>query len=215
MTVSIFSRRKIKGKIQDVTLDATISESHEYNNEITDYPVEDGFNIQDHVQRLPEKLIMEGVVSLTPLEGNNTTISRDDDSDRVQNAYNKLLEYGGYTPPKQSGTEPTIQPDPIPLDIVTGMKTWTNMYITRATFPFNRDTGQSLRFTVEFKKVRKVAPELTFVPKVSELNGKAPGINDRAAKTADSGKQSTREGAFNSELNRSGTITVIRGGATQ
>jgi hypothetical protein len=191
--ISIFSRRNIKNKIQALEIDATISETHEYSNLVTDYPVEDGFNVSDHVKQQPEILIMECIVTQTPFDGGDDNIKREDNSDRVLNYYNTLIGYAGYAPPKQPGVEPIKIAQPQLLDIVTGLKTWTGMVIERIPFSFNSRTGQAINFSVFFKKIRKVNAALKLVPNVSTLGTKAKNVDKQGTETQDAGVVSTTE----------------------
>lgn len=186
--ISIFSRRQVKGKIGTLEIDAVLSESHEYDTTITDYPVEDGYDVTDHIQPQPEKITIEGVTTLTPFYDDNSLIEREDTSDRVQNTYNTLLEFLGFTPPKQANIEVNKRFIPQVVDVVTGLKTYTNMACRSLRVPVTNKSNNALYYTIVLQKIKKVQPELTFVPKVSSLNGKAQNINNQAPNTVSRGK---------------------------
>lgn len=191
MSLSIFSQRKLRRKIQELELDATLSENHSYTNDITDYPVEDGYNVTDNVKQRPVKLTIEGLTTNSPIVETGDNITRDDGSDRAQNAFNYILGLAGYEPPKQSGIPSQKVKGPEEIDVVTALKTYTNMFIENVNFPVNPRTGQAAYYTVELKQVRKVRPKNVFVPKVSTANGKAANIENQAPKEVDGGKLTT------------------------
>ena len=47
--------------------DASISETHTDESDVTEHPVEDGSNITDHVRLLPNTFEMSGMITNTPL----------------------------------------------------------------------------------------------------------------------------------------------------
>ena len=50
-----------------VELDASLEEVHTSENEITQYPVERGVDISDHVRRQPDRVRIRGLVTDTPI----------------------------------------------------------------------------------------------------------------------------------------------------
>jgi hypothetical protein len=50
-----------------LTFDATISEAHDREADVTDYPVEEGANVADHVRPRPKTLTLETFVSNEPI----------------------------------------------------------------------------------------------------------------------------------------------------
>lgn len=55
------------GQSYHMTIDATVSEQHQLDSEVTDHPVEKGVNLSDHVRALPDTLTLNGVISNTPI----------------------------------------------------------------------------------------------------------------------------------------------------
>ena len=47
-------------------IDCTVSESHEFESEVSDYPVESGIEISDNIRTKPLRVTLEGIVSNTP-----------------------------------------------------------------------------------------------------------------------------------------------------
>jgi hypothetical protein len=174
-------------------LDAAIHETHEYTNTITDFPVEKGFSISDHVFKTPEKLTMEGFVTNTPVpfSVNNLSVLLDF-GNRVNSAFEKLMDLAGYDPSGQDVIVLNKIKLPVMLRIVTGLRVYTNMMITHLSFPRDISTGESLRFTCELRRVIVVDSERAIINNSSELNGKAPHAPLNAQDTATKGVQSTK-----------------------
>lgn len=55
-------------QINGIWIDCSVRESHGVTAQCTQFPVEDGPNISDHVRTAPETLHIEGVVTNTPIE---------------------------------------------------------------------------------------------------------------------------------------------------
>ena len=206
---SILTNHKEVGKIGALILDATLSHSHTYTNSVTQFPVENGFNISDHVRHEPDKLTMEGMITDTPL---TTAISqqevdsnilnydatyakyvhdkllKEDNYGRTFAAFKTLCDLAGVSYPDQN----TIK-DPQILTVVTGLRAYTDMVITSLSFPVNPRTGLALRFTIDFIKINRVTLETVVMPNVKDINGHAPGVKSQSSKTAEKGKVDTPE----------------------
>ena len=65
--LSLIFGEKIKARVGLVELDASLSESHSMNATVTEYPVEEGADIADHIRRQPDTITISGIVSDTPL----------------------------------------------------------------------------------------------------------------------------------------------------
>jgi len=163
------------GNIGNLVLDTTISDDHQYENEITDFPVESGANIADHVIQKPEQVTIEGFVTNTPVqflsafrEGGvlrNTfnLLTGEEVVDKVQDALEKLLSIAGYsypTQPDENEKEVKAKNPPQLVNIITGLRSYSNMAIKSLSIRRDKDTGQTLRFRGVFKKV--VLTEIEF-----------------------------------------------------
>lgn len=132
MALSIlFGRKYDRTSIGSVVLDAVLSEDHTYNSRVTNYPIENGLVISDHIINEPETVQITGVVSDTPLYSlapfNNSI-----------NVFNRLVE---------------IHNRRERITVVTGIKVYTDMVITSLQIPKNVDTGQSLTFVIDLQKI--------------------------------------------------------------
>lgn len=127
-------------KIAQIEVDVSVQETHETDCDITENPVESGANITDHIQVKPAKLTIEGLVSDTPIKFLQGIRSLFDDN-RSRKTYEELL---------------TIQESREPIDVVTGLKQYSNMVLKTLTVPRSADTGKALRFTAIFQEIRIV-----------------------------------------------------------
>jgi hypothetical protein len=157
-------RFTLPGSDEDVLeLDAALQEQHSITASVTQFPVETGTNIADHVRQEPDRVRVDGIVSNTPLPS-KIGISRaafderanaGDFALRAQTAYTQLraLKEGG-----------------IAVSISTELADYYPMVLLSLDVPRDAETGDVLRFMAEFEKVtqvstRSVAVELKRSPK--------------------------------------------------
>lgn len=144
--------------IEDLVLDAVLSEQHSSSAEVTQFPVETGTNISDHVRQQPDKLRIEGVVSNTPLQSRVASASDVFATDmkagiystRAQEVYAKLIAI------KESATMATIS---------TELKSYGSMVLQTLEAPRNAETGDSMHFTADFVHVITVSTQTVALPK--------------------------------------------------
>lgn len=210
MALNYLLSQRTPGKIDTLELDATISEGHEYSNEVTDFPIEEGSDISDHVRRSPERVTLEGFVTNTPVKyfGEDSSVRNslnEIDGSRVESAFGQLLDIAGYDLPGTTRDAYNGRGAKI-ITLVTGLRSYFNMVLVSLSIPRNAQTGETLRFTAEFKKISQVKPEYTLVQNTSELNGKAPNIKNQAQKTADKSKQNTSTAS----TEKADTVSLLR-----
>lgn len=137
--------------INDVLLDASITETHQGDAEVTEHPIETGGNIVDHVRPKAETLTLEGIISNTPIaQGKH-------EEDTVQGNYNRLRAM------KDEGQLLTIR---------TRLRTYANMVMTSFQVPRNAQTGDVLRFTATFKQIRFVTNQTAMIAKTKVAKAK-------------------------------------------
>jgi len=192
--ISLLLNKKSPGKIGVLEFDATIHESHEYTNTVTEFPVEKGFNISDHIIRQPEKLTMEGFITNTPIPRSSdleTLNGADARQSRVETALEQLLDLAGLPSPVKNTSDITSDTMfPKVIDIVeTGLRQYKNMVITRVNIPRDKDTGETMRFTCEMRHLVTVLTDSVVMQNVSELNGRAPNAATQATSEAKKGAQ--------------------------
>jgi hypothetical protein len=213
MVELLFGRKaptSIRTSLQAITLDATLAEDSEYSNRITEFPLESGSSISDHVIHEPENVTIKGLISETPVAVLGTVgralMNGGSFSDPIGDGYAFLLAIGGYSQPKFSGkAKPTDQflsggqditesAQQFQLvDILTEFRLYTSMGITRLHVGREPTTGDALVFTASFKKVRMVeVQEGLTMPRVSEPAA-APRAKKQAAEKSNVGTQNASD----------------------
>lgn len=148
-----------------VDFDVTQEEMHEWSNDVTQFPVEIGSQITDHIQPLPDKLTLSGVITnsaisetaLQELEGGD---------DRVQTAFELLLK---------------LKEDRTLLTVYTKHKIYTDMALKSVNLPRDAGIGDSIKFKMEFVNVRLVDTQTVDVPDgISKKLDKKEGGKDSA-----------------------------------
>jgi hypothetical protein len=167
-------------QIDGYIIDASLSESHTFESEVTDYPVESGASITDNVRPKPIVVSIEGVVSDSPIgpvatARNNETASPDAELQFLPSeaALDKLLR---------------IRDAREPITIVTSLKTFESMVLTNLDVPRDADTGHALKFTASFQQVILVTNNRTTVkvsPPTSTGLGKKKDLGPKNGITYD------------------------------
>lgn len=180
-------------KIGELQLDATLSEVHKYDAEVTKYPVENGFTITDNIRKLPVILTLQGLITNSPIEvfyediseqidqnSNNTSIKkieRENNPTFVEAAQNALLDLAGR---RIQGNEEDIEPKI--FSIVTGLRVYRNMVITSLNFPRSTTTGQALEVHIEVQEIHIVTSEKVL------LENPKPAFSDKTQSKIEQGK---------------------------
>lgn len=181
-------RTEIRGAPQEIPIDAVITRGHQFTAAVTRSEVEDGTSISDHVILDTADLTIEGVTSDTPvglLEGITTAVENvadvfgvGDGETRSQTAA-AALEEAWRTKAE--------------LEVVTRLRTYTNMVIASLDWPESRETGASLSFRMRLTEIRKVSlqrvPSSGLGAAARDLAEGAVEVGRQAAKSAPTGAQ--------------------------
>lgn len=127
-------------QIAQIEVDVSVAETHETDCDVTENPIEAGGLVTDHVFFKPARLTIEGLVSDTPVKLLGGALSMFDDN-RSRKTYEELI---------------ALQEAREPIDVITGLKQYSNMILKTLTVPRSADTGRALRFTAVFQEVRLV-----------------------------------------------------------
>lgn len=145
--------RGARAKIDALELDASVSEHHQTQVEVTDHPVEQGVAISDHRRRKPDTITIEGIVSNTALPDPSAGLTQQRsngqdflsrsirDTGKAEDAYSQLLDLADST---------TL------ITVVTAIRTYENMTLTELSLPRDARSGDSIRFTATFREIRVV-----------------------------------------------------------
>jgi hypothetical protein len=152
-------------------IDAAISEEHTLDSEVTEFPVESGSNVTDNVRPLPATVVIEGVVSDTPIEG-MVAVRSASTTLPSQEALDLLLR---------------IRADREPVAVETSLRRYETMVLESLSIPRDAETGHALRFSATFREIIIVVNERTTVKvatplagKKKKLGAKTPVIQDTA-----------------------------------
>jgi len=162
-----------------IQLDATLRENHSFKSKVTTNEVEqdvDGTNsVNDNVVHQPETVQIEGIISEAPISMQNilknvavgavsnistvagvagailsTDMLSTDSQDRVNDSLEQLL---------------VMRDLKIPMTLVTGLRKYEDMLITSITIPVDQKIGKSIKFTIDFLKVKIVKSQTTKISK--------------------------------------------------
>jgi hypothetical protein len=148
-TSSVFMLSGMYGtkRIGLVDVDAFIRESHRMTAEVTEYPVEEGDEISDHVIQKPNELDVDGIIGTNNLF---IPVPLPSDFTRAYDGYQDLLAA------KEAGE---------PISVVTGLTVYDQMIIVDFTIDRDKDNGRSLEFKMSLKHVKIVQSQTTTMPK--------------------------------------------------
>lgn len=116
-----------------IELDASIDESHTAVNEITEFPVEVGINITDHVRRQPDRVTIRGIVTDHPIQLGGALRSG-----RSLEAYQDFLVM-------------LNQADLV--IVVTTLRQYSNMIVESMTVPRTNTLGGAVEFTLVLREI--------------------------------------------------------------
>lgn len=175
-----------KTTIATLELDASISEQHVMNVEVTDHPVEAGSLVSDHARPAPEALTIEGFISNTPLPSPSSTPTAHE-KDGVQ------YFSRGEAVPDRAGKALVellrLKDEGELVTVTTGIRTYEEMIVTALTIPRTASTGNGLRFSITLKNIRFVEGR-----SVDSVTVKKKNITlDKAKPKVDQEKKSTVE----------------------
>ncbi|MFZ7222726.1 phage baseplate protein [Avibacterium avium] len=148
-------------------LDALLTESTSLSSQITEYPVEDGTVISDHITQESERLSLSGVIT-----GAGTLFN---------------VGLGKYKLISAKETLRELHANRELITIVTGLDVYQDFAIESIEIERNSDDGERLNVTAEFRKINKVSlrkeempPEKTS-PSVKGKTGKTKAQVGKAA----------------------------------
>lgn len=150
---------------QSITIDATITENHSAEVDITENPVENGAKITDHIQPKADTLRLDAVFADFPLGKQKDQGGKG----RAVALYQQLK---------------TLQKAATLFEVRTGIERYTSMAIKSMTPMRNKDTKGTVKFSIAFQHVilvdsQTVPVKLTKVAKAQpkSTGGKQGGEN--------------------------------------
>jgi hypothetical protein len=171
-----------------IDLDVTQDEAHEWKNDVTLYPVEEGSQISDNIRRMPDKLTITGWITDSPI--NDESTSSDNTSSRVSTTFGLLHD---------------LMEARELMTVYTRHKVYTNMALQSCNIPRNGDIGEALNFTLEFVNVRIVSTQTVDVP--AGISKKLDKKSDDSTKKKTQPKQE-KGSEQTKDLNKSGAASI-------
>jgi hypothetical protein len=181
LTELLFGEKKL-GRVGVVQFDATISETHTNEVEVTSYPVEEGADRNDHIRKLPRSVQLEGVISDTPIVFLSSFFSttpvgtivglgskekfipgQKKSKTRVDDAYNALLK---------------MQNDGAFVDVSTTLAQYDNMVIKSISVTRDASKGKILSCQLSLQEVlvsKSASIDLPDPEKVANKKKKSKG----------------------------------------
>lgn len=177
-------------------VDATLSDSYELTNDVTDSPVEDGIDVSDHARIKPITYTIEGEISETPinlqasLQGLVTTASIT--AGRELGGFGATVGglAGGFAGARlfQSSDNPAkvardelermIQKKVI-FTIVTKNKKLTDMILTSLKFPRAQNGARTLKFSATAKQIRIVKSKSIKIKNIAKSASGSASVNQK------------------------------------
>lgn len=161
---------KRRSAIDIIVMDATISERHIRNSEITEHPIQNGSYINDHVINQPATLTMDCFISDHPQKLNILqTLTR---RLSLLSFSQRAFEYLNY-----------LWREKKLLTVVSSLKIYRRMAIENITFDRNQETSNALRFQITLKQVRIFCrPEPIGVSDLQELTDALQKVRNRISR---------------------------------
>lgn len=169
--------------IGEYVIDASVSESHTFESEVTEFPVEQGSAISDNIRPKPIVVTLEGVVSDTPI--GNMAVLRNQLGDPAADGTGGQLHYVPSTDALKALL--AIRDARQPVTIATTLQRFENMALTNLEIPRDAQTGAALRFTATFQQITIVTNQRTTV-RTTAVRTSSPGDAAKSNK----GKWSTQ-----------------------
>lgn len=141
------AKAKIPVAVDGIEFDALLEQTNDYAADIPDYPVEDGFNVQDTIILQPHILSLTLFLSNTPVTWKTRFESQGEN--RVDSVLEKL--HASYEKRQL-------------VTVVTTDKTYNNMGIESYSVKKSTEIGYAREITMRLKEVKKTATEKTSIP---------------------------------------------------
>lgn len=151
--------------IGDLKCDVIIDREVTFASEVTENPVEDGFNVADHVNRKPIPLKMTVLFTPTPVTWFNQLGNNQNRLAEVLNALQNIYRKG----------------EPITIKTVDAI--YKDMIMTEAPLPRNVEDGYCYSAQLSFVQVRRVSQKTESLPNASST-GKNGTTETEAGQTS-------------------------------
>jgi hypothetical protein len=175
IATTLFFRNNRQYRVGSIVLDLLLSEGHNFSSEITQFNIEDGSEITDHIR----KMLFQG--TLTAKVTNFSLFQFGITSNRAQEAYDKLKEIW------ERGEL---------VDIVTVYDVFENVGISNISTARDFSTGEAIEFNISFQEVNIVQLQEILIVANVKLLDMVSDTNKQASPKLDVGKQQNVLGGF-------------------
>lgn len=156
-------KTKLQG-VQVIELDTATQLTYQYPSKVTQFPIETGESISDHVINENFMLSIEGLISDSDIR------ITDNSGSRARNAFEALL---------------ALRESKQPFTVVTGLKSYDNLLFTEFDISLNSESGDALPIRLTLAQVHIVSSQSVFLPAPNTSGD----TQDRAANQANQGDQ--------------------------
>lgn len=133
--MAIIKHLSAPAQIGELTVDVLLSREHTYDSEVTEYPVETGFVISDHVSRKAPTLKLEVVFTPTPVTWGGMFSANDNRLQEVQKAIQDIYK----------------KAEPVTIKLPDAI--WNNMVMTSAPLARTVQDGICYRMELNFTQI--------------------------------------------------------------
>ena len=227
-TAVLFTNIYNAPSVNGIELFCTLTETHIYESKSTMYPVQSGSTIIDNVIQAPVSIRMKVLISDTPIKTTNTQNRNSaENSESTQNV--PLQNLNSDTTYSISTMESLVKlhQDRIATTLVTGIKIYQNMVLTKIDIPRNERTGRGLIIELEFSQIMlsnvSIGAQNSLNPKnfnTNAISTNSPVIfeeNDavKAENTIESNSNSVEQTSTNQIINQFSPKEALGALATQ
>jgi len=205
-----------------MTLDCSVSESHDRSSIVTDNEVEDGASVTDHVRLNPIKLTIEGIITDSPISAIQSLgglVAETFAQKKTDNPVLASLAASGAgsvigllfnsdrSPEAAFEALEELWQKREPFKVVTKLKRYESMVIESLTAPRSKEVGRALRFTMALKQIRILKKETVSIAGLSVSSD----VRNTAGKNASLGGQGTTESTGASSEKAGSLISQLTG----
>ena len=194
-------------------IDATPTQTHSMASQATNFEVEDGSDLSDHVIKRGVRLSLNGVITDDPIslkQAAATLIPGIVGGNFIGGvagavvtglAANKISSELLATPTGNPRSVDVYQSfrdiydNKIPLTIVMGLTTYKNMIMERLSIPQRPATAKALHFTASFREIRIAISEAITIDVDSTVAGAVPENNKGASPTEETTEAEEEQGS--------------------
>ena len=185
-----------RGQIAALRIDAMMQETHNRSAETTDFEVEDGVTISDHVKLNPLAIDLTCFISDAPANFFGVRAL----TDISANVVNSLVPGQTDVPNAQSRSPidawnylNTVWEERNLISVITSLQVYRNMILTSLSAPKTPQTGKSLEFKASLKEVRIVSTAVISLPAISLDDPNQAGRNGKGKQTAEGANEEEKK----------------------